>query len=442
MYNWLKKFIRFATVDIWRVSLDQFSSKKAFFIRQLRILMLALRGFSEDKVQLRATALTLYTLLAIVPVLAVAFAVSQGFGLENYLERELATVFAGREEVLEWMLSFSRSLLEATRGGVMAGVGMVILFWSIMKALGHIENSFNEIWQIRQQRSFTRRFADYFSLVFTAPILLVLSGGAIVFLETRIEYVSQNLEVLGFLSPVLMFVVRLIPYLLIWTLLTLLYMIMPNTRVKFSSALIAGIIAGTLLVLVQWAYVYFQVGVSRYSAIYGSFAALPLLIIWMQVSWLVVLFGAEISFANQNLEHYEFETESLNMNEYNRRLIIMNIVHLLVKNFENSAPPYTAKQVADDLKMPVRLARDLLYELSQAGIISPIKMKEDKETAYQPAVDINKITPKYIIDSLEGHGMNVLMVKDSREVEELDKVLKSFNKALEKCPENKLLKDI
>lgn len=434
--------VRFIKKDLWRIPINELSPLRAFFIRQLQIMTLAVRGFNEDKVQLRASALTFYTLLSLVPVVAMAFGIAKGFGLEQYLEIELANAFKGREEVFEWILNLSQSLLETTRGGLMAGVGLVILFYTVMKVLGHIEHSFNDIWYIKKPRNFTRKFADYFSLMLIAPFFVVLSNVFTVFLTTRVQEISANISILGYISPVLMFLARLIPYVLIWILFTLLYMIMPNTRVTFVSALVAGIIAGTVFQLVQWGYIHFQVGVSRYNAIYGSFAALPLLLLWMQVSWLVVLFGAEISFAYQNVEQYEYESESLNMSIYNRKLVTLLIAHLLVRNFEKGVPPSTARQISNELQIPIRLVKEILYELVEMKVISPTKTASAKETAYQPALDIHKITIKYLVDKIEHRGMDVLIAKRDKEVEKLAGIMESFNALVEQSTENKLLKDI
>ncbi len=438
----INRVISFFKRDIWRMPIDELPPLRAFLLKQLKILIIALRGFREDKVQLRASALTYYTLLSLVPVVAVAFGIAKGFGLDEYLENELSKAFAGREEVFEWVLSFSQSLLDATRGGLMAGIGLIILFWTIMKVLSHIEHSFNEIWQINQPRSLARKFADYFSMMLIAPIFIILANGFTVFIITQIHNITQNFVLLGFLSPIIMFFVQLIPYMLLWVLFTIMYLVMPNTRVNFASALLAGIVAGTLFQVVQWSYIHFQVGVSRYNAIYGSFAALPLLLLVMQVSWLVVLFGAEISFANQNVEQYEFEAESLNMSSYNRRLLTLYIAHLLVKNFENGVPPYTARQISNELEIPIRLVRELLYELIDINVVSAAKTKFAKETAYQPAIDINRITIKYISDKLEHRGMDVLIARKSEEIEKLKGIMDAFNNTLEKCPENKLLKEL
>ncbi len=438
----INNVIRFLKSDIWRVPLDELSPVKAFFIRQLQILIVAVRGLSEDKIYLRASALTFFTLLSIVPIIAMAFGIATGFGLEQYLEEQLAKAFVGREEVLEWIMEFSHSLLEATKGGLMAGVGIVILFYTVMKVLNHIEESFNEIWQISRHRSFSRKFADYFSMMLIAPFFIILSNVTTVFLSTQIEQIAAHMALWGLFSPVLLTIAKFVPYILVWILFTILYMIMPNTRVKFGSALVAGIIAGTIFQLVQWGYIYFQVGVARYGAIYGSFAALPLLLFWMQISWVVVLFGAELSFANQNVEQYEYETESLNMSIYNRRLITLYITHLLVKNFEFGKPPYTARQISNELEIPIRLVREILDDLSAINIVTEARTAYAKETAYQPAIDINKISVKYLTDKLDHNGMDVLVAKKTDEIAKLQDIMGSFSRAVEKCPENMLIKDI
>ena len=437
----INKVSVFLKRDIWKVPLDEMSPIRAFFLRQLQILLIALRGLNDDNIYLRASALTFFTLLSLVPIVAMAFGIATGFGLEEYLVAQLEQAFVGRVEVLEFILEFAESLLETTQGGIMAGVGLGILFFTIMKVMSHIEESFNEIWQIKKERSFSRKFADYFSIMLIAPFFIILSNILSVFLSTQIEDLTTRFDLIGFFSPLLLTVMRLIPFILVWILFTLLYIIMPNTRVKFSSALVAGIIAGTIFQLVQYGYIYFQVGVARYSTIYGSFAALPLLMFWMQVSWVVVLFGAELSFANQNYEHYEYESESLNMSRYNRRLITLYMVNYLVKNFEIGDPPSTSVQLSSNLKIPIRLVSEILNELLEIKVISATKTK-DEETAYQPAIDINKITVKFLTEKLDHRGMDVLTVKQGKEIEKLKSILESFNKATENSAENKLLKDI
>jgi len=247
----VKEWIFFLEKDIWRISAKELSPGKSFLVQQLRVIMLAFRGFNEDKVAIRASALTFYTLFALVPVVALAFGIAKGFGLEVYLEAELQKALSNREEVFNWIMSFSKSMLETARGGMVAGVGFVILVYAVMKVLDTIEESFNAIWQIHKGRTLARKFSDYFSMMFIAPFFLILASGATVFLGTQIVKIGESISIIGFFSPVIMFFVQLIPYFLIWVLFTLIFMVMPNTNVRFGSALLAGIISGTLFQLAQ-----------------------------------------------------------------------------------------------------------------------------------------------------------------------------------------------
>ncbi len=438
----LNKIKIFLEKDIWRIPLKELSPKKSFLIKQLRILLIAFRGFNEDKVRLQASALTYYTLLSIIPVIAMGFGIAQGFGLEAYLERQLEEAFAGREEVFVWITEFSHSLLDKAQGGIIAGAGMIILLFTVMKVMNNIEKSFNSIWQISKPRPWSRKFSDYFSMMFIAPIFLILAGSATVFLTTQIEIITKNFALLGFISPVLLFLVQLIPYTLIWIMLTIVYMVMPNTNVKFSSALIAGIVAGTLFQLTQWGYIHFQIGVSKYNAIYGSFAAFPLLLIWMQISWLIILFGAEISFANQNVQHYEFESESLNISPHCEKIMSLYVLNLLVKNFHNEKPPLTSWEISSNLNIPNKLIRKILHNLTKTGLIVEAKGHYAKEIRYQPGIDINKISISYAIEKLEKHGYNQLMAKPSKILMTLTDTLESFNNSMKKSNKNILLKDL
>ncbi len=449
-YTKLQSLIKFFERDIWKIQLNELSPRQSFFFKQARIFVLALRGFNEDMVQLRASALTYFTLLSVIPIFALAFGIAKGFGLDSYLEKQIMLAFAGKEEIIEYILTFTDSLLKTTNSGVIAGVGLVILFYTVIKVLSNIESSFNDIWQIKRSRSFPRMISDYFAMMFIAPVFFILSSGATVYLSTEIVNLTEQVTIIGYFSPVIMFLIKLIPFFLIWIMLVFLYMIMPNTKVKLGSAIIAAIIAGTLLQLVQWGYVNFQIGVSKYNAIYGGFAALPLLLIMLQLSWLVILFGAEISFANQNVEHYEFEIEAANMSPYNQKLLSIMIMFLVIKRFEKKETALTSTQIAHELDVPIKLTRKVIDDLEDVHLITKTqgyRKKEEKEEkiseeAYQPAFDINKITVKSVIDKLEHIGVDVFISKKIPAKEHIEATLKSFSKTLDKLPENKLIKDI
>lgn len=434
----IKELIDFITTDIWRIPLRELPKTKSFFIKQLRIILLALRGFAENKVQLRASALTFYSLLSIVPVVAMIFGIAKGFGFQDKLQQELIKAFEGQQEVLEYILDFSQRLLENAKGGFIAGAGVVLLFWAVMKVLGNIESSFNSIWQIKKPRAFIRKFSDYLTMMLIAPIFILLSSSVTVFITTHFEKFAENYAFLEHLR----FLLSLFPYLLIWLLLTVIYMVMPNTKVTFRSAFIGGIIAGTVFQITQWMYVHFQIGMNKYGAIYGGFAAFPLFIIWLQLSWLIVLLGAEISFANQNVDRYEFESDARHISSRFKRLVSLMITNLVVKIFAVGSKPLTATQISQDLKLPIRIVRDIIYELVEVKIFTESIADNPKERAYQPAIDINLITVDMVMKRLEDRGSQHITVSKNKEYQKLSDILESFDESLMNSPSNVLLKDV
>ena len=438
----ISRVIDFLTTDIWRISLKSLPGKKSFFIRQLRIVVLAIRGFDEDKCQLRASALTFYSLLSFVPVIAMAFGIAKGFGFEKLLEKELLERFPGQQEVLSQVIGFAHSMLENTKGGMIAGIGLLVLFWTIIKVLSHIERSFNDVWEIREARSFGRKFGDYLSIMLIAPLLFIVSSSITVFVKTQFELITEKVAVLGAFSSFIFPIFSLSPYVVMWLLFTFLYIFMPNTKVDFKSGVLAGIVSGTVFQVTQLLYITFQVGVAKYNAIYGSFAALPLFLVWLQISWLIVLFGAEISFAHQNVDTYEFESDCKRISADFKQLLSLQIAHLLVRTFAKGELPLTSSQISHALEIPIRLVRQILYELVESGILSEVRTDDEQIFAYQPACDIHSFTVKFIIDALERYGTSDLPVAQTKELHILTKALKTFKDAREHSPENRLLIDI
>jgi membrane protein len=438
----LNKIQYFLRYDIWRITPQKHPRRKMLLLRQLKMILIAIRGFSEDKIQLRAPALTFYSLLSVVPIAAMIFGIAQGFGFKDRLEKELYKSLSGQKEVLDYILEFADSMLENTSGGLIAGAGLVILFWSVMKVLGNIESSFNDIWQIKKSRTFVRKFSDYLSIMLIAPIFIFLSSSLNVFINTRIESLTQESTIFGYIGPAIFFLLKFIPFVLIWFLFTILYIVMPNTKVNVLSGVIAGIIAGSVFQITQWLYITLQVGVSRYSAIYGSFAALPLLMIWLEISWLIVLFGAEISFANQNVEKYEYEMESLNISSFYKKILTLHIFKQLVHNFAKSSPPSTAGEISHHLEIPNRLVQEILFELTECKLITPTVTDSPKENAYQPASDIHQIKVSDVLEKLETKGIDNFSVGKHEEMKKIAEIVNAFWDKIKNSQENKLVKDI
>jgi membrane protein len=408
----------------------------------LRIVVLAVRGFDEDRCQLRASALTFYSLLSIVPVIAILFGIAKGFGFQKVLEKDLLEKFSAQQAVLIQVMDFAKSLLETTQGGLIAGIGLVILFWTVIKVLGSIERSFNNVWGVKTPRPWSRKFTDYISVLLIAPILFLLSSSIMVFITSQVTFITEKFALLGVFSSLIFFLLELLPYCIVWILFTFIYIFMPNTKVRFASGLVAGIVAGSIYQLVQWGYITFQVGVAKYNAIYGSFAALPLFLVWLQVSWLVVLFGAEISFSHQNVDTYEFEPDCLRVSMSFKKLLSLLIAHMLVKNFSEGKPPLTATMITHALEVPIRLVRQVLFELTESGIVSAVVTEDGENPAYQPGRDSDSLTIQYVIDALEKRGVDSIPTAQTDELKVLSESLQTFNDSIMSSPANKLLKSI
>lgn len=439
---WALTRLRKINETIWHTSLSDISRGRSFLLRQLRIVMIAARGFINDKVQIRASALTFYSLISVVPVAAIAFAIAKGFGLDQNLEQLIVRELQSQQEVVSWLLQNARNAIQETRGGYMAGVGVIILFWSVMSLLGQIENSFNHIWQIPSSRTWYRKFTDYLSIMLIAPVLLILSGSTTVFINTQLTEFISSAPILNFFKPVVAFLVRFAPYFLTWTALTGLFIVMPNTRVKFIPALVSAIIAGTLLQALQWLYIDLQFGITKLSAIYGSFAAIPLFILWMEANWIIVLLGAELSFANQNIARYEVESEALLISHYQKKALVLMMMHMIIKNFSSGGLPISAETIASKLKIPVRLARDILNDLKNSNLVSVIHEGEKDERLYQPALDVNLLTVSYVLNRLDKKGTSEQIIIKSKEYEKVLSMLDKFDKATAKSESNILIRDI
>jgi membrane protein len=420
------RLLDFIRTGVWRIRLKDLSKRRSFGIRLIRIVLLATRRFNEDRIHLRASALTLYSLLGIVPVLAMAFGIAKGFGFEKFLQKDLLERFQGQEEVATRIIDFAHTLLEATKGGVIAGVGLVVLFWAVIRVLRDIENSFNAIWGIEESRSLGRKFSDYLTIIVICPILLTMSGSVTIFINTQVAMITAKFALLGHVSSLIFFLLKLLPYCVIWGLFAFVYILVPNTKVRFRSGLIAGIIAGSVYQVVQWGYIHFQVGVSKYNAIYGSFAALPLFLVWLQLSWIIVLIGAEIAFAHQNVDTYEFEPDSQKISLSFRRLLSLMVAHLLTQRFANGEKPL----------------RKILFDLVHSGIVSEIKATDENDPAYQPAFAIHGLTLARVLDGLDQKGVRSIPVAQTEASAALSVALEAFREAIDQSPANRLLKDI
>jgi len=344
---------------------------------------------------MRATALSYVTLLSIVPLLAFAFSVMKGLGVQAQLEGVVGKVAAGQKEVLEQIIGY----VEDTNVKALGTVGLVFLIWTVVKTLGTIERSFNEIWGVTQSRSYFRKFTDYVSVLVTAPLLLVAAMSLSGFLQ------GDVLARFPWLGLPARFAIRLMPFVGTWIAFAAIYMFMPNTSVRIRSALVGGVIAGTIWQLAFWLYTTFQVGMAKYNAIYGTFAALPIFMVWLYMSWTIVLFGAEVAWATQNVGTWWEQRRAESASFAAKEEVALRAMTALAVSFYGDGKALSDSAIAHRFKAPTRLVRDVLHTLCDAGLCSQIA--GEGGPAYQPARALERLTPADVLAALRTEGDEV-----------------------------------
>ncbi len=432
-----KKSYRFITRDVWRITETELSRGKRFSFRLVKVIIISLRGFKQDNLVVRASALTYSIMFAIVPLIALFIAIGKGFGMESIIENWLQRVLIAQSELIPFIMDFVEKYLETAQGGIFIGVGIAILLYSVMNFFKQAEKAFNSIWQVNKSRSFVRQFSTYFSAIFLIPVLVVLTSGLSIFLNKLLD----QLQLANILSPLMELGVKFMPYFISWIVFTLMYIVIPNTRVKISSGIVAGLIAGTAFQFFQMLYIEGQGYLSRYNMVYGSFAAIPLLLLWLQISCLIVLFGAELSYASQNLQNYEYEGESNTISIRYKKFLSLFLTYVIVKRFENKQSPLRNDQIAATYKLPIRFVNQLLTELSTNGIITEIRDDDLKTKSYQPAMDINQLTIGMLIEKFETFGSELFLVNKHPELDAFWQKHLAW-KAGSPGPSQVLLKDI
>jgi len=431
---------QFIEKDIWNVDLSDTSKSKRLFYQLIKVLYVAFKGIKEDKVLLRASALTFFSLLSIVPVLAMAFGLAKGFGLDKELKAQILENFSGQQEVLTKSLEFAQTLLNNTKGGLVAGIGMLLLFYTVMKLLTNIEISFNDIWYVKKHRTLTRKLTDYLAIVLLGPVLMVAANSMTIFVAAQIESLTETVSLIGLFKSVIFPLLRLLPFIVVWMLFTLIYLIMPNTSVKFKSGLIAGILAGSAFQIWQWFLIRFELNVSEFNAIYGSFAALPLFLIWLQSSWLIVLYGSEISYAVQHVNDYESSVNSQSFSQEFKKKVALASSLLVIQNFKKGEQPITLGEINKILKVPKNLLLEVLSALIQCGVLSEIKLDDLTINAYQPAVDTDLLSIQYILGKYDNVGDSI--DEDTPLLTSFSDILDGINETVAKSKQNQLMKEM
>lgn len=433
----LSDIITFFTDTVFRKGAGEYRNPVArWAVRQYKLLFYTVQGLSSHGTMVRSAALTFYTLMSLVPVVALVFAVVKGFGLAEGLEQNLYEVLPQSPEVIDYVVGFAQKALARTQGGWVALVGVLTLFWAVIKVFGSIEDAFNNIWEVRSTRSAARKYGDYIAVVVVAPILWVISS-------SMGNYAAEILGVAG--SPALEVLSRTGSLVVAWVMFTFIYVVLPSTKVRFTAALTAGVVAGTAFVLFQWGYVYLQRWMTSYNAIYGSFAALPLFLLWMQISWEILLLGGELSFAYQNVARFDEERESLLVSYDCRRKLMVGVMVLVSRAFRDGRGAVSFSEIRDRLDVPTRIMNNILYTLVQARMLNEIRTEgTDYDLEYAPARDISTLRVYDILSAVDSHGFgrDTIDMRSNRELRRCAEVVERLKDVTRASTENVLLTEL
>lgn len=391
----------FFTRTIWSLDINDASFVHRALSNTTKVAVIAVRRFIDDRIIRRAADLTYSTLFAIIPILALIFAVARGFGFENIVEELLNKGIIGQNETVDTVMAFIDSYLKFTHNGLFVGIGLLILLWSVFALANGIEVNLNFIWKLKKTRKVTRKITDYFSLLLLIPIAIICLSGLSVLASGILTRTSGYQLLGGFVK----FLIHAMPYLLAGFIFTGFYMFMPNTKVRFKYAVIPGFLAGLLFQLFQNLYFQSQLMLSNYNAIYGGFAALPLFMLWCNISWAIVLFGCELSFVSQNNDFFNYYSEPDRFSRYHDDFYSLLVLNLIARRFADVQSPLTAQQIARELHIPLRTTFRSIYSLIDAGLLESTATGQNQiEATYLPASDIGQMTVAKVLARLNSSG--------------------------------------
>ncbi|MFN7953332.1 MAG: YhjD/YihY/BrkB family envelope integrity protein [bacterium] len=391
---------RYSQERIWRPLASSASPRERLCRRAARFTYIVAHGFRDDQVLLRSSALTFMTLFSLVPFLALGFSIAKGLGLQSRFDEDFfSTLAAGQRDLARWIMSY----VEGTNLTALGTIGLVVVLYTVAMMLGSIERSLNEIWGVTESRALHRKFADYVAVLLFAPLLFVAS-------TTLTASLASNTFVQRFLEDEVVsrawnLVLRVLPVVSIAVALSFLYGFVPNTRVRFRAAVIGGVLAGCIWHLAQRLYIDFQVGVANFNALYGTFASLPIFLVWLRVSWVIVLLGGEIAYAVQHEQTYHPPLARQELSIALRERAALEFLTLVAQRFASGAPPLTASDLAAGIDLPRTTTLEIVDALVRSGLLARSAEPDD---ALLPARDLSRMGVGDVLLRFRHQGVGTL----------------------------------
>jgi membrane protein len=423
---------------LWGADISSFGRARASVMKALRLLYVALREFFEGQVNLRAMSLVYTTLLGLVPLLAVSFSVLKAFGVHNQLEPFLLNFLAPlgpkATEITHRVIGFVENL----KVGILGSLGLALLVYTVISLIQKIEDAFNYIWKIRRPRSFARKFSDYMSVILVGPVLIFSAIGLTASVMST-EVVRRIISMEPFGTAVYV-AGKVVPYVLVCAAFTLIYVFVPSVKVRFRSALVGGLFAGILWQSAGWGFASFIVTSTKYAAIYSGFAILIMFMIWLYISWLILLVGAQVSFCHQYPQFLLVKKEELLLSSRLKERLALLIMFIIGSSHYRNGPPCTLNYLIERLALPVGPVQDVLEVLGRRGLVTE---SSEEPPAYLPARDIETITLREILDFIRSAEEDDYKVEERfLALPEVDGVVREIDEAIGKTLGGETVKDL
>ena len=399
-----QKISEFIQYDIWRRTSNELEGAritKRLGLGVLKTIILVVRGFNSKQLNMTANALTYNLVFAIIPILAMILAIAKGFGFAEVIEAHMHRSMLGETEIMPQVMGMVYRYLDTAQGGTFLGIGLLILIWAVYSFFRNVEQAFNTIWDVKQSRSIVRQMTTYIAVLFLVPILVIATTGVSLIVQSTLE----SAELAAKMSQWHNSLVQIAQFMLVWGIFLWMYIAIPNTKVHFRSAIFPAVLMGTLFQLLQMLSMYVIMFLGRTSIVYGAFAAIPIIMIWLQWTCLLILIGAEMSFAIQNNEQFEYEKDLEKMSRRYKDFLTLFLLNKIIQRFENDEAPYMAIELAHDNNLPIRLVNQLLNRLVEVGLLRTVYVEQKEDKTYQPALDTHKISIGMVVERIDKQGL-------------------------------------
>lgn len=423
---------------LWQKDLSTLPGWQSKAIHLLRILQAVGRDLKDGMLTLRAMSLVYTTLLSLVPLLAVSFSVLKGFGVHNQIEPVLLSVLEPLGDKGVEITGHIIGFVDNIKVGVLGFLGLGLLIYTVISLIQKIERAFNYTWRITSYRSLAQRFSDYLSVVMVGPVLIFTALGVTATISS-----SEAMTSISAIAPVgfvFKAIGKLLPYVLVIAAFTFIYILVPNTRVRFKSALLGGVIAGILWETTGWLFASFVANSTNYTAVYSSFAILIVFMIWLYLSWLILLTGSSIAYYHQHPERIANRAQILRMSCRLREKVALMAMYRIAKNFHDDKPAWDHERLAQHIDVASEALALVIDALINTGLIT---LGGKDCSCYVPAHSLEHIRIKTVLDAVraaeETHYLHPDSLKSGEIIEQL---ISRIDNSVEQTLDNMTLRDL